>query len=158
MTVHRVSDPAVKAAFDAYPQLIREPLENLRSTILDVALAIPGIGPLEESLKWGQPAYRPIRPRTGTTVRIGQWGGNGPDYALYVHCQTNLMDEFRSLYTGRFRFDGQRAVVFQAGEVPPDDALRHCIALALTYHAREASNVKAPPKTQRAQQLVENRV
>lgn len=28
------------------------------------------IGPLEESLKWGQPAWRPVKPNTGSTMRV----------------------------------------------------------------------------------------
>lgn len=139
MFLHRLSDPAVKAVFEAYPQDIRAPLEELRDTILDVGRALNGIGPVEESLKWGQPAYRPMRPRVGTTLRIGP--ANDVDgalgYALYVPCQTRLIQDFRQLYRDRLRYAGDRAVLFAAGETPPPAPLRHFIALALTYHSRE---------------------
>lgn len=139
MLLHRLSDPAVKAVFEAYPQDIRAPLEDLRETILDVGRALNGIGPLEESLKWGQPAYRPLRPRTGTTVRIGPAtdADGQPGYALYVPCQTTLIRDIRRLYRDRLRYAGDRAVVFAAGETPPPAPLKHFIALALTYHSRE---------------------
>jgi hypothetical protein len=142
MSVHRVSDPAVKAALAAYPQEMREALRELRETILNVADAVRGVGRIEESLKWGQPAYRPVSPRTGTTVRIGAVAGSKTDYALFFHCQTSLADDFEALYPGVFRIEGNRALVFTLGDVAPDLPLRHCIALALTYHLRDNVDLK----------------
>lgn len=146
MPVLRVRDPAVKAVFEAYPQLIRQPLEALRETILETAFAIDGVGPLEESLKWGQPAYRPMKPSTGTTLRIGPMPGSETDYGLFVHCQTTLIDTFRKLYPGQLRFAGDRAIVFVVGEIPPLLPLKHFIALALTYHVREGAEADAPKR------------
>ena len=37
-----------------------------------------------------------------------------------------------------FQFEGQRAVIFSTGSPPPEAALRHLIALALTYHRAKA--------------------
>jgi hypothetical protein len=95
------------------------------------------VGSIEESLKWGQPAYRPIAPRTGTTIRIGPMPNSDTEYALFFHCQTRLADDFRALYPDEFRIVDNRALVFALGEVPPEVPLRHCIAIALTYHLRE---------------------
>lgn len=136
MPIHRFSDPAVKAAFEAYPQELREALRGLRDLVLDTAAAISSIGPVDESLKWGQPAYRPKAPRTGTTVRLGQANAPRADYALFVPCQTSLIADFKELYPKRLRYDGNRAVVFVLGEAVPVEPLKHCVALALTYHAR----------------------
>ena len=94
MAVHRVSDPEVKAVFASYPQEMRQALEDLRETILNVADAVKGVGKIEESLKWGQPAYRPVSPQTGTTLRVGPVTGSASDYALFFHCQTTLADDF----------------------------------------------------------------
>jgi hypothetical protein len=141
MSVHRVSDPAVKAVFAAYPQEMRYALEDLREIILNVADAVKGIGKIEESLKWGQPAYRPVSPQTGTTLRIGQVTGSVSEYALFFHCQTTLAEDFEQLYPGMFRIVDNRALVFTLGEVAADMPLRHCIALALTYHLREGVDV-----------------
>ena len=99
-----------------------------------------GVGDIEESLKWGQPAYRPKAANTGTTVRIDATKEGG--YALFVHCQTSLADEFRNLYPRRFTIERDRALLFKAGEAPPRDDLKHCIALALTYHARKKAGNK----------------
>jgi hypothetical protein len=135
MRLHCVDNPAVKAVLDSYPQDMLPRLEDLRADIISVAKAMPGVGGIEETLKWGQPAYRPLRPRTGTTVRIGPYDSEGR-YALFVPCQTSLIDDFKRLYRDRFRYGGKRAIVFEAGEIPDVVPLRHCIALALTYHAR----------------------
>lgn len=141
MSVHRVSDPAVKAAFASYPQEMRHALEDLREIILNVADAVKGVGKIEESLKWGQPAYRPVSPQTGTTLRVGPVTGSATEYALFFHCQTSLAHDFEQLYPGMFRIVGGRSLVFTLGEVAPDMPLRHCIALALTYHLREGVDV-----------------
>ena len=141
MSVHRLLDPAVKAAFAAYPQEMRYALEELRETILTVADAVKGVGKIEESLKWGQPAYRPVSPQTGTTLRLGPVTGSQDEYALFFHCQTTLADDFEQLYPGMFRIADNRALVFGLGDVAPDLPLRHCIALALTYHLREGVDV-----------------
>jgi hypothetical protein len=124
----------VAAVFDAYPDRQRRALLELRDLILRAA-ADAEVGDLVESLKWGQPAYRPARPRTGTTVRIDAVKGSDDLYALYVHCQTTLMDSYRLLYPEEFAFEGDRGLIFSTEtEVP--EALKHCIALALTYHRK----------------------
>ncbi len=125
----------VGAVFDALPPGQRDALLVLRQLILDTA-GSADVGELVETLKWGDPAYLPKRPRVGTTVRINALKGTTDGYALYVHCQTTLLDQYRLLYPEAFAFDGQRALLFSTREPLPEDALRHCIALALTYHRR----------------------
>jgi hypothetical protein len=127
--------PEVRAVFDALPHDQREALLLLRRLILQAA-AEADVGELLETLKWGDPAYLPKRPRVGTTVRINALKGSTDRYAMYVHCQTTLMDQYRLLYPETFAFDGQRALLFSVSEPVPEAALRHCIALALTYHRK----------------------
>ena len=126
-------DPAVRAVFDAYPPKLRADLLALRALILDTAAKTDGVGPLVETLKWGQPSYL----RIGTTVRIDALKDRPDGYALFVHCQSRLADAFRQLYPDQFTFDGNRALLFTTGQPRPDDALKHCIALALTHHLRK---------------------
>ena len=57
---------------------------------------------------------------------------------MFVNCKTTLMDSYRLLYPDTFQFEGQRAVIFSTGSPPPEAALRHLIALALTYHRAKA--------------------
>lgn len=135
--IHAIEDPAVRSVFDAYPHDVRDQLLQLRSLILETAADTEGVGPLQETLKWGQPSYLTPKTKSGSTIRIDQVKGEVGRYALYCHCQTSLIENFRALYPDDFRFEGNRAMLFEAEDPPSEDALRHCIALALTYHARK---------------------
>ncbi len=126
-------DPDIKAAFDQMPSDIRQMALQIRDLIRDTARTLPETGGVTECLKWGQPAWLPVRKAAGTTVRIGADDGG---LALYVHCQTGLIDEFRQHYGDKFRFSGNRALLIDGSQPLPDSELAHCIALALTYHAR----------------------
>lgn len=95
-----------------------------------------GVGALEEALKWGQPSYLTTESKSGSTIRIDQVKADAGQYAVYFHCQTDLVETFRELYP-ELRFDGNRAILLRADETLPDAALRHCVALALTYHLRK---------------------
>lgn len=130
------SGPAVEAAFAAHPEPLATALLRLRGLIFDTAAGIGELGGLVETIKWGQPAYLPARARVGTTVRIDAVKGDPGAYALYFHCRTTLAETFEELYADRLHFDGKRALIFSAGAPLPEEAARHCIALALTYHAR----------------------
>ena len=59
---------------------------------------------------------------------------------MFFHCGTKLVDTFRELYRDDFNFEGNRAIIFHEDDTIAMDALRHCIALPLTYH-----NVKHLP-------------
>ncbi|MGB3338442.1 MAG: DUF1801 domain-containing protein [Devosia sp.] len=125
-------NPAVAAVFDAYPTLLRDRLLRLRSLIRETAEATDGVGPLEETLKWGEVSYLTSASGSGTTVRLGRDKVSGRP-AIYVNCQTDLLSRYRTLYPDAFGYDGDRGVVI--GEAPNEPALKHMIALALTYHA-----------------------
>jgi hypothetical protein len=58
-------------------------------------------------------------------------------YAVYFHCQTDLVATFRELYPKELTTSGNRAVIFNADDAIPEAALRHCLGLALTYHLRK---------------------
>ena len=128
-----IEHPAVAAKFEAYAPALRERLVALRALVLEVAAATPGVGKLEETLKWGQPSYLTAETGSGTTVRIDVHPAGG--VALFVHCQTHLVEQFRQLYPA-LTYEGERAVLLRDGPVD-EDAIRHCVALALTYHARK---------------------
>ena len=53
----KFADDAVKARFDGYAAGQRAQLMALRDAVFDVAAGTPGVGRLEETLKWGQPSY-----------------------------------------------------------------------------------------------------
>lgn len=129
-------DPDVKAVFDAYPAKLRRPLLRLRRLLFATAAETDGVGTLVETLKWGQPAYLTAKPKTGSTIRIDAVRGSETDYAMYFHCQSALVPTFRELYPDSFVFQGKRALLFSVGDEVPLEKLQHCVALALTYHAR----------------------
>lgn len=130
--------PDVASVFAAYPPALRDRLLRLRDLIFETAAATDGVGPLQETLKWGQPSYLTPRTKSGTTIRIDAVKSEPGRYALYVHCQTNLVASFREMYPDVLTCEGNRAVLFDEEDAVPEDVLRHCIALALTYHARKA--------------------
>jgi hypothetical protein len=131
------SDPAVDAAFGAYPAPVKSRLLALRRLILDTAKATQGVGALEETLKWGQPSYLTTATKSGSTIRIDRIKTDATGYAVFFHCQTDLVETFRQLYPTELRYGGNRSILLDAEEAAPEAALRHCVALALTYHLRK---------------------
>jgi Domain of unknown function (DU1801) len=132
------AQPAVAQTFDAFPPKMRHKLLALRELIFATAAATEGAGKLEETLKWGEPAYITTESKSGSTVRIG-WKKTKPtQYAIYFHCQTNLVESFRALFAAELKFEGNRAIVFNENDTLPRDALVSCIAAALTYHLKKA--------------------
>jgi hypothetical protein len=127
------SDPKVAAAFSRFPKRLRERLLAIRRLILDTAKATDGVGALEETLKWGQVSYLTSETKSGSTIRIDQVRSEPERYAIYFHCQTNLVETFRELYP-ELSYGGNRCILLDAAEELPKDALRHCVGLALTYH------------------------
>ncbi|SEW31750.1 protein of unknown function (DU1801) [Aliiroseovarius sediminilitoris] len=123
---------AVADTFAGFPGDARAGLLELRDLIFETARDTPGVGRIEETLKWGQPAYLTPDSKSGTTIRLGVPKTGG--FALYVHCQTTLIAEFRSLFADGLTFDGNRAILFQDGQALPTEPLRLFIRNALTYH------------------------
>ena len=134
--MRRFSDSAVAAVFKAYPPGLRSRLMALRELVFDTAAGTPGVGRLTETLKWRQPSYLTEETGSGTTVRIDRLR-TGDGYAVYFHCQSGLLGQFRELYPDTFTYEGKRAIVFGAADRVPLPELRHCLALALTHHSRK---------------------
>ena len=127
---------AVAEKFCSYPPGIRRKLLALRKAIFNTAARIEGVGAIEETLKWGEPAYVTAATKSGSTIRIDWKPGKPKQYTMYFHCQTNLVETFRTLFPEDFGFEGNRALVFNEADALPQDALEFCIAAALTYHWR----------------------
>ena len=124
---------AVPAIFDGYPRPVRAKLLALRKLIFDTAKKTDGVGALEEAVRWGQPSYLTSESKSGSTIRIDQVKAVPGQYAVYFHCQTNLVETFRELYP-ELKYSGNRAILLDASDKLPEAELRHCVALALTYH------------------------
>ncbi len=127
----------VEQVFVSYPPNLRDKLLALRELIFETADSTQSVGELEETLKWGEPAYITSQTKSGSTVRIDRKKSNSAQYAMYFNCQTNLIDTFRTLFPSEFKFEGNRAIIFNASDAVPMEALAFCIAAALTYHRKK---------------------
>ncbi|TGM03473.1 DUF1801 domain-containing protein [Leptospira barantonii] len=130
----RFTNPKVAEVFKEYPDAVREKLLLLRELIFETAGSIDGVGNLEETLKWGQPSYLTPVTKSGSTIRIDKIPAEENRYAIFFHCQTNLVSTFRELFPKRFDFEGDRAIRFNVKDPLPKKELSVCISLALTYH------------------------
>jgi hypothetical protein len=137
------SDPAVDAVFSAYPKPLKAKLLALRRLIFDTAKTTKGVGALHETLKWGQPSYLTTETKSGSTIRIDRVKSATNRYAVYFHCQTGLVETFRELYPRELRYGGNRSILLDAEDELPEPALRHCLALALTYHLNKRKAARA---------------
>lgn len=66
---------------------------------------------------------------------------------MYFHCQTTLIGTFKEMYPGRFEFGGNRSIIFGGEDALPENALRHCIAMALTYRLDKKRSARTPANT-----------
>ena len=126
-------DPNVKQAFSNFPAKQRTFLLKLRALIFDVAKNTENVGVIDETLRWGQPAYLTKQPKSGTTIRLGLT--HSEKCAMFTHCQTTVVSDFRSLFPNDFEYDGNRALII-ANLSDPNPLLRQFVSSALTYHVR----------------------
>lgn len=125
--------PEVEAVFAAAAEPTRAELLRLRALIASVADGLPGVAPLSASLKWGEPSFAPGKTGIGSSVRLAaQRDGR---VAMHFICHTGLVDRFRELYPLTFEYAGNRSILIEPGSRFDREALSHCIAMALTYHA-----------------------
>lgn len=126
----------VDSALARFAPPVRARLLAIRAVIFAVAARSETIGPLTETLKWGEPAYLTEATGSGTTVRLGvskQAPGQG---AVFVNCRTSLVSEFRAQFAEEFAYEGTRALILPADGPLPEGPLAICLHAALTYHRR----------------------
>jgi hypothetical protein len=129
-------------AIEIYSPKVKARLQELRQLILDTASKTPNVGRIEETLKWNQPSFLTPETGSGSTIRIDGKRDEPDKLAVYCHCQSGLIDEFKQHYGSALKFEGTRAIVLSADEDLPKEMLQHCIALALTHHLRKAQGKK----------------
>ena len=132
-----IENAQVASVFDGYPDRLKQRLLAIRRLILDTAAATAGVGAIEETLKWGQISYLTAATRSGTTIRIDR---EGDGTALFVNCQTDLIERYKAVYPETFGYSGTRAILIDNDRPLDQAALAHCIAMALTYHQRRRKN------------------
>lgn len=110
-----------------------------RTLFHDVA-AEANTGRLDETLKWGQPSWRPVKPHTGATLRMDWDAGTPGRLSFYVDCKTDLAARMRDIYPDLPLNDGQRHLGIDLDHPFPDQAIRHLAEMTFTYHrAKRAS-------------------
>ncbi len=125
---------SVEQVFRSYPENVKSIMMVLRNVILDVASKLDSNYDVEETLKWGEPSYLL---KGGSTVRIG-WKETTPEcVGLYFNCNTKLVDTFRTIYSEALEFEGNRAIIIDINSELPQEIIRECIKVALTYHMRK---------------------
>jgi hypothetical protein len=130
---------AVAEALGRYPQPIRLRLLQVRDLIFTIAAETEGVGPLTETLKWGEPAYLTETSKSGTTIRLGVSRSAPDQCAIFVNCQTTLIDTFRAHFAKDFAFEGQRALLIPVIGALRREPLALCLRAALTYHRQKAT-------------------
>lgn len=126
-----ISNPKVKDVFENYPKSVQNKLLHLRELVVSTASEIDGLEELEETLKWGEPSYLT---KYGSTVRMDWKEKNPEQFAIYFKCTSKLVPTFKKIYKDKFKFEGDRAIVFRLNEKIAEAELKHCISLAMTYH------------------------
>lgn len=121
----------IQSKLSNYPLEAQKQLEAVRNLIFSVAKENE-LGPVEETLKWGEASYRVSG---GSTIRM-DWKTKDPGVIkVFFHCQTTLVETFREIYPEEFAFEGQRAIVIPSNIPLNSGPLSHCIELALKYHS-----------------------
>jgi hypothetical protein len=130
-----MTDP-FKDTIATWPAEARRSFGRMRALIL-AAGAQADVGPLTESLKWGQPAWRPTRPKQGSTLRLN-WTEKSPStLVLHVDCKTTLATTMREIYPTEFRYESNRALHLDIGARWPVQAIDHLARLTFRYHLKD---------------------
>ena len=125
-------EPSVKERFLDFDKPIREKLLLIRALIFEVASRHKEIRKLTETLRWGQPSYIPEETNSGTLIRLDTYPAKKDHFAIYFHCQTYLILNFKEMFP-QLKYDVKRAIFFRVDERLPKDVLKMCFYEALTY-------------------------
>lgn len=126
----------VAAAFDAFPVAIGRRLRGIRGLIFKTAARLDGVGPLTETLKWGEPAYLTEASGSGTTIRLGWLRPSESHCAVLFNCKTTLVESMRERFPDEFVYQKNRAVLLDMSRPVPEAPLSICLGMALTYKSR----------------------
>ncbi|APE43894.1 hypothetical protein BOO69_11100 [Sulfitobacter alexandrii] len=121
------------AVLNTWPAPARDALWACRALFFQAADRV-GVAPLEESLKWGQPAWRPSKPRTGSTLRM-DWSPHDPDrISFLIDCKTDLAARMRDIHPDMGDNDGRRRITCDLGRALPEQAVSHLAEMTFCYH------------------------
>ena len=125
---------AIATAISGWPGPAQARFTELRQTVFETVSRLSETGGLTETLKWGEPSYAPVKPRTGTAIRI-TWKSKSPDsISLFVNCQTSLIETWRDQFPG-LTYVGNREIRLSLDDATPGE-ITSCMRDALTYRLR----------------------
>lgn len=107
--------PEIAGAFGRLPDPVRDQAMAMRALILDLAEELR-VGPLTNTLKWGEPARLTGATKAGCTIRPG---ARDTRAAVLLNCSSGLAEGFRADFPDASAFAGARAL---------------CLSGALTRH------------------------
>ncbi|MGG5372738.1 DUF1801 domain-containing protein [Enterococcus sp. AZ196] len=123
------NDSNVKRKFDGYSAEQKTALLEIRQLIFDISREVAPDESLVENLKWNQPSYTA---KKGTPIRLDTFGDD--NIAIFFHCQTHLIEQFREMFQDELTFSKNRAIIIDPDAPLPIENLRICIQMGLTYH------------------------
>ncbi len=118
----------VKDHVNDFPESAQSKFFEIRGLIRDIAEQ-NGLGQIEETLKWGQPAYLC---RFGSTIRV-DWNREAESIDVFFNCKTCLVETFKEVFGDEFHYRGNR-VIEMALNKPLPRSLESCFLMALNYH------------------------
>jgi len=126
------SQPEVEVRFDKYEPEFFHKLYALRQLIIDTAKENEDVTKLLETLKWGEPSYIANK---GTTIRINQHSKDKSQYGMYFQCSSMMIPTIKEVHGSTFKYDGNRAILFDLEDELPMDEIKDCINMGLNYHS-----------------------
>lgn len=130
-------DERTSAAYARFDDVMKMRLLQIRQMIFDIAAQDKAIGPINETLKWGEPSYLTEQTKSGTTIRLSNVKNKPDQCGIYVHCQISLISEFRDNFSEELEFSGNRAVLIDIHKPLNEDLIEMFLQKALTYHLRK---------------------
>ncbi|MEO9896233.1 MAG: hypothetical protein ABJD13_06640 [Paracoccaceae bacterium] len=122
--------PDLNHKFQSWPSKATQHAKDVRALFIQTAQDID-VRDLEESLKWGEPAWRPQK--GGTTLRAA-WSAKSPrELGLFVDCKSDLCARMQADFPNAFRYVAPRAMYLRLDEPVPTPAVRHLARMAFRY-------------------------
>lgn len=129
----------IKAIYDGFSPDVKKATLLVRDWVFEIAAIDKEIGEIAEDLKWNEPAYLTNQTNSGTTLRINQKKNAPNTFAIYVNCKTDLIENFKSIFPN-LKYEGTRAIVFDASSPLPENEVKTIISMVLRYKLRGKTN------------------
>lgn len=115
--------------YPTYTNNEKEKLQEMSDLVEQVAEKLSLV--IKAERKWGQLSFSS---KIGTPIRMARFDD---DYvALFVHCQTTLVEQWREMFTDSLKFSKTRAILLNTKDELPIDDLEICIQMALSYRKK----------------------